>query len=413
MALRLELKHAKGPLERGISLSWYFERGRRTLGRSAECDWQIPDPQCMISKLHCLIEADRDGFVLHDKSSNGSVVDGVLVLEGCSARLSHGSIIEFGGFAFSVSLTGQKDMEFADPDAGLVLGDENLTVSSILADIAPNSPRSHGLRGHDETLTERVSAKDPARRGSGSMSLSRNVEIGWSGPPETARKAALPEDWNKGSDYGNQLEHAPATRASVTFARNMKTDQAESEIEYEAQPIEPEVLASGDIQPNAPSMADATATTSLLQRLDILAERCEEACCDLFAAFDLDVQAVAPTSDLLELPREEALPARFEAVLSMQLALGTAIGSLLDEMSRVMEPRILEARVDTESRRLPWRSDRAYWQAFKAHFEKDGERLSLRDLFRETMMRSLRGDAEDNTRQELTPGDDIEVSLDK
>ena len=51
----------------------------------------------------------------------------------------------------------------------------------------------------------------------------------------------------------------------------------------------------------------------------------------------------------------------------------------------MMEPRILEARVDASARRLPWIRNRDYWQAYRLQFEKNGRPLSVREIFRMAM----------------------------
>ncbi|KXF77939.1 hypothetical protein ATN84_24810 [Paramesorhizobium deserti] len=414
MALRLELNPVKDP-ENMVRQRWYLEQGRRTLGRSAECDWQVPDPQCLVSKLHCLIEADRNGFVLHDKSANGSLVDGVLVREGDSVRLSHGTVIELSGLAFTVSVTGEMDPEFTDPDADIVLGDEHLTISSILADVAPSSPKSHGLRGCGDAWQEPVSDANAVPGSNGKPSLSRNVEIGWRGPPETTRDAVLPEDWNTHSDFISRFEHAPATRASIVLARNLKTDPSAHEAYEPALPAAamPQAPHPDEPRQDAAPAAGPAPAADLLQQLEGLTECFEEACHDFFATFDLETPRALPSSDLLELPRDKAVPARLEATLSMLLALRIAVCGLIDEMGRTMEPSIVEARVDAMPGRVLWRSERTYWQAFKTHFERDGKRMSLRDVIREAMMRSLNDHTANNIRQERIPGGQVEAKLDK
>lgn len=69
------------------------------------------------------------------------------------------------------------------------MSDETLTISAILADIAPNGRSAGGLLGNtaaadDWPETRRESAGRKAK------SISRNVEIGWSEPP-SAQELAL------------------------------------------------------------------------------------------------------------------------------------------------------------------------------------------------------------------------------
>ncbi|GAB1584262.1 FHA domain-containing protein [Phyllobacterium phragmitis] len=412
MVLRLELSPVQGPLSNSVGQRWHFERGQRTLGRSARCDWQIPDPQCMVSKLHCLIEADRDGFVLHDKSANGSLVDGILVQEGESARLSHGTVIELAGFTFKVSLRGEKDPEFADPDAGLVLGDEHLTISSILADIAPNSQKSHGLQGRGDAWQESVSDTGAGLGHSGKSSLSRNIEIGWRGPPKTAGEAFLPEDWNTGSEFSSRLEHIPATRTLIAFTRNSKADRTAAEAACGQEPVTsiPQAVSPDALQHDVLPMGAPASVADFPELLEGLTERLEQACRDLFATFDLETTDPLPSPDLLRLPGDKMVLARLEAVLSRQIALKTAIRGLIDEQGRIMEPGIIEARADAIPGSSLWGANHTCWQAFKTHFEKYRKQLSPRDVIRQAMTRFLDGDTANSTRPARIRDDHKEAS---
>ena len=75
--MRLELKQVEANGAGAGTPPWVLERGRRTLGRSVDCDWQVPDAGRTVSKLHCTILRDRDGYLLRDESANGTRVDGV------------------------------------------------------------------------------------------------------------------------------------------------------------------------------------------------------------------------------------------------------------------------------------------------------------------------------------------------
>ncbi len=87
--------------------AWSFERGRRVIGRSPECDWQLADDERRVSKLHCTLTRDQAGFILVDQSANGTIVNGVLLREGESVRLANGAHVEFGGRVFAVEISGE------------------------------------------------------------------------------------------------------------------------------------------------------------------------------------------------------------------------------------------------------------------------------------------------------------------
>lgn len=391
--MRLELKQVQDTgIGNGAIQRWYFERGRRTLGRSSDCDWQIPDTTRSVSKLHCTIERDREGFLLRDESANGTIVDGVVVLEGETARLSGDSRLECGGFAFSVIISGEKDRDVEDPDARLTLSDESLTISAILSDIAPSGQTAAGImggrhaigNGKDEPLSPGWS------RTGEPVPSSRNVEIGWNGPPETAGiQPILPSDWNENFDYGNRLEHAAAPQVSMPATKSRKPAEA-VKISSSNAPV----LVSDNPQ-EARSAALEGSVQDLLTRIQSLLDQCDEASRACFAILDIEPGMPVDAPDFPGAIQEEIVIGRIEAMLARQSILNTALDGLLRQASHAMEPRIIQARIDAEPRRLPWRTDRSYWQAYRQQFDNNGTDIPVRTFFRKAMLRAL-GTGEDD-----------------
>ncbi|MGO7601898.1 FHA domain-containing protein, partial [Rhizobium ruizarguesonis] len=77
-------------------------------------------------------------------------------------------------------------------------------------------------------------------------------------------------------------------------------------------------------------------------------------------------------------------------LLGQQLKLNSALEALVQTAGR-LEPRMLEARVETGAWRLPWGRDRAYWRAYRAQFEQDGRSRSIHDVFRDAMTGAVNG----------------------
>ena len=389
--MRLELRQVEASGAGTGAQPWVLERGRRTLGRSVDCDWQVPDAGRTVSKLHCTILRDRDGYLLRDESANGTRVDGVLVLEGETARLRHQSRLELGGHAFAASVTGEADRDIVDPDAGLAVSSENLTITAILADIAPGGQTATGVMGgrlsDDWPLQQPKASRTTGRKREAAPS-SRHVEIGWNGPPDPrAIKAVLPDDWNEDSDYGNRLEHGRATFVSVPMARDRSKDGTETAPASDdgRQVVVP---TEQDEEP-ADFLVAMAAPSSWQPRCDGLLAQCEEALEKAFVTFEISADTLMPAPDVFGLDREEALLARLETLLARQQALAEALGTLVREVGPQLEPRIIEASIDARAISLPWRRNGAYWQAYRRQFEADGRDLSVRDLFRRAMLRSL------------------------
>ncbi|MFS2178607.1 type VI secretion system-associated FHA domain protein [Rhizobium pisi] len=382
--MRLELREiTSDPTAPAGRPKWFFERGRRTLGRAPDCDWRLPEDRRSISKLHCSIERDRDGFLLRDQSANGSRVDGVTVHEGQIVRLSDRSRLEMGGLTFSVHISGDRDREIEDPDAGLMLSDEPLTISAILADIAPGGRTASGILG-ERAADDWALSEQGGKKGAAS---SRNVEIGWSGPPEIRSVTKLlPDDWHlEDTDYGSHLEHGSATHVAVPIAQR----RAASVIE----------TLKNDPQPEGEEFPALTIGRSeaVPDQLEALVARLEEAVEGAYAVFEMNAPASgrepdfpAGGQDALLDRGQDALLARVEALLSRQLKLNVALEALVQAADR-LEPRMLEARVGAEAWRLPWGRDRSYWQAYRAEFEKDGKSRSIQDLFRDAMSGAVNG----------------------
>lgn len=47
-----------------------------SIGRGPESDWVLPDPERVLSKRHCEMTAQRDGWCVIDRSSNGTALNG-------------------------------------------------------------------------------------------------------------------------------------------------------------------------------------------------------------------------------------------------------------------------------------------------------------------------------------------------
>ncbi|MEO3999650.1 FHA domain-containing protein [Mesorhizobium sp. CAU 1732] len=404
MTLRLELKPTHGFPQGEPRQRWYFETGSRTVGRASDCDWQIPDPKRTISKVHCVIESDRDGFLLRDKSANGTRVDGVIVHEAETARLDAGSVVELGGFSLVVAMSGERDADHDDPDADLALDADSLTISSILSDIAPSSRSASGLRGGVTSDPDWLSASSPRETPNPDAPSSRNVAIGWDGAPDTGGFNVLPDDWHVETGTSSRFEHVSATRAPIPLKRNRPVEEpaaADTPERTDAapEPAEPLVVTG------ATHVNGAVASAPDLRRLEALLARCEEANADLLARLDMAGAEDAFPRGLFSNADEDVMAARLEALLRKQARLATALDGMFAHATRHFDPSVLESRIDAEPRRFAWRGDRTYWQAYCAQFDDEGGRLSVRDVLCEGAFHALRNDDAGET----TPDDDREV----
>ncbi|MCF1472628.1 FHA domain-containing protein [Agrobacterium vitis] len=394
--MKLELRPEK-PVTKGQT-TWTLDYGRRTIGRAPACDWQVTDNECRVSKLHCTISRDRDGYILSDQSANGTLVDGKLLLEGDTIRLKHGASIDVRGYRFTVSITGEATPEAVDPDPTMPVSSETLTISSILADIAPNGTTARGLLG-DRQVEEPWKQTRPSERGmSGGAiqsdrradkekSFTRHVDIGWSGPPQTdGMKPVLPDNWFDEDAGGSAMEHLAAPKTFVTIAPPVRRspqelpppqeERSKPQDEFDAVFADPE-----DQEPDArqsPSASDLQA-----ERMMAALSRAQEALAESIAAFDLPGDAVPSLSP----SGGTDLAARLEAFAGQQEAFAAILQTMMQAAGRSLDPRLLEAKVDANSPvRLPFLAERDYWAAYRQLFQAEGRILSFRDFMRRAAM---------------------------
>lgn len=85
MSLRLIIEQSR---EAQLRTEMRLTEGVLSIGRGADCDWQLSDPEMFISRRHCVL-AGRDGrFTLTDESSGG------LYLNGADLPLGRGNSVE-------------------------------------------------------------------------------------------------------------------------------------------------------------------------------------------------------------------------------------------------------------------------------------------------------------------------------
>jgi type VI secretion system protein len=116
MALRLRVvsDHRRSLGDRG---SIVFGVGGGTIGRSADNDWVLPDPQRYVSAHHARVSFRQGAYFLEDVSTNGAFVnDGDVALHKLGPhKLQNGDLLRFGDYQVSVVLEAEAPAEAAAP----------------------------------------------------------------------------------------------------------------------------------------------------------------------------------------------------------------------------------------------------------------------------------------------------------
>ncbi len=108
----LELAVVGGPLS---GRTWPLSEGEVTLGRSAQADIRLDDTS--VSRIHCRLTVDGDGFTVDDAgSTNGTWVGGVRLDR--PTRLRPGQLIEVGTCLLEVRAPKEADADLHPDDAG-------------------------------------------------------------------------------------------------------------------------------------------------------------------------------------------------------------------------------------------------------------------------------------------------------
>jgi type VI secretion system protein len=116
MALRLRIvsDHRRSLGDRS---SIVFGVGGGTIGRSADNDWVLPDPQRYVSAHHARVSFRQGQYFLEDLSTNGAFVNdgGTAISKLGPHKLQNGDLLRFGDYQISVALEAEAPAQPAAP----------------------------------------------------------------------------------------------------------------------------------------------------------------------------------------------------------------------------------------------------------------------------------------------------------
>ncbi|MGX5831089.1 type VI secretion system-associated FHA domain protein TagH [Mesorhizobium sp. 43Arga] len=94
-----------------------LDEGELVIGRSADAGWQIDDPDMFVSRAHCKISGDRDGYFVTDTSSSGLFVDDSdsPLGPGRSMRLQSGMRLRMGDYVIHVEVQSKANRTSVGP----------------------------------------------------------------------------------------------------------------------------------------------------------------------------------------------------------------------------------------------------------------------------------------------------------
>ncbi|MEJ0065111.1 MAG: type VI secretion system-associated FHA domain protein TagH [Caulobacteraceae bacterium] len=104
-------------LENGLPTRLRLDRHGAVIGRSPTADWSLPDPQHYISSVHCEVDYRDSAYVLVDKSTNGTFVNGDQQRLAGPHTLGPGDVVVIGQYSIRADLEGAGGAQSAQPPA--------------------------------------------------------------------------------------------------------------------------------------------------------------------------------------------------------------------------------------------------------------------------------------------------------
>ena len=367
-----------------------LEAGALSIGRSPDSDWVLPDPDRVLSKRHCIVSLQKDGWEVLDTSTNGTFVNHEVPCVGPKVRrvLRDGDRLGFGTYEIEVSIP-----PAADPAGMTPWRETEAALDVSWTDAAPSPPRSDddelgiGLRLPDSLGWDAPPAP-PAE-----PMADRSAEVaGFFRAPRTSLDM-LPMDW----DTEGSVVASPMPSPAVPATEPPPPDIAEP-----AAPVTP-VTPTNGAEPgltaflagagaSGPLPADPAATLHalgaafraaisglrrmMMARAAVKSEfRIEQTVIRpvgnnplKFSANDDDaLQALLKTGGRREMTAEQAISETLRDMRLHELAVSSAMQHAARELVAKLDPAALLRTLPPEPLdRLPGQRDRRAWSAYRA-----------------------------------------------
>jgi predicted component of type VI protein secretion system len=147
-----------GALQPDMAAMFSPEGTSAVLGRSKNCNWNLPDPTNAISSRHAEIRRDGDAWLIKDVSTNGTFLNDRPDRLAAEHRIAAGDLIRIGAYEIVASL--EQEVAAAPDDTippaleAPLMADDNVTVMwDSLADINKVDWARGGFGAKDEVTS--------------------------------------------------------------------------------------------------------------------------------------------------------------------------------------------------------------------------------------------------------------------
>ncbi len=212
----------------------HYDAQGGSIGRGADNDWILEDPERFLSSLHCEIKVEAGQYFLLDLSTNGTFVNGSSepIGRGNQVQIQDGDSFEMGDYQFQASLNVAENIAQQKSNTSPFLDAPSSTSSEIYSDPFASSSTSEAkaIPNLDPLpeQTDPLAALDKADQGSlpeeqgdvfhmdsfGDSGDPLNAHIAL--PKATTTSNTIPEDWD--FDEGDAELSDGSEEVSVDFA---------------------------------------------------------------------------------------------------------------------------------------------------------------------------------------------------
>ncbi|MCW9028018.1 MAG: type VI secretion system-associated FHA domain protein TagH [Kangiella sp.] len=133
-----------------------FDRVGGVIGRSADSDWILPDPEKIVSSTHAVISFEAGGYSVTDYSTNGLFINRSVepVGKGQSRLLQDGDYLQIGEYEIEVEVRNHEAMDY-EHAGGVQVQEQNHYQGAPHLETAP---RNQAIPAYQELATSQQAA---------------------------------------------------------------------------------------------------------------------------------------------------------------------------------------------------------------------------------------------------------------
>lgn len=201
-----------------------FDRVGGAIGRSADADWILPDPEKIVSSTHAVISFEAGSYSITDYSTNGLFINrSVEALgKGQTRMLQDGDYLQIGEYEIEVAV---EDHQVTQTEA---VNTDTYSSPIINGGDQPNT-RSQMVDNHTSAISSPIEPQAFQTADFNQQPVSGNpLNESYSAPPlkQTQATPPIPDDWNPEVNHSVQQPLTASATAEAAVAPQLNQQQA-------------------------------------------------------------------------------------------------------------------------------------------------------------------------------------------